>query len=214
MRASTSRESLAIPLALLFALGLSRRQSTRVPQPAGEAPEVDAVDQDVPDDRPEKVPAPDHQTAEQRAGDDGEQRPEPEGLSRSAVQQTEQHRRRRPADRPLQGAAEEQLLGEAGEERQGDRLGGSDDPERLAQPRLQLLRQGKGALGPPPRAEQQRAGAQPEGEVEPPALRVEEQRERDHPSPETDPERSGQSQREVEAPGETVETPRRESRGR
>ena len=58
------------PVQLSFSLrGLARRESTRVPLPAGEAPEVDGVDQEVAHHRPQKVAAPRHRAAEERAGE-------------------------------------------------------------------------------------------------------------------------------------------------
>src|SRR5687768_15574356 len=111
MRARTSRESLAISSALLFTLGASTpRESSRV-LPAGEAPQVHGVDQEVGNDRPEEVAAQLHEAAEQQPGDQGEQGPEAERAAGAGVEKSEHEGRRQPAEAPLDGAAEEQLLG-------------------------------------------------------------------------------------------------------
>src|SRR5688572_20713226 len=111
MRASTSRESVAMRSILLLALA-ARGESSRVPR---EAAEVDSVDQEVPENRREEVPPPHHQAAEEETGERREQGPEAERAPRAAVQEGEEDRRRDEPPLPLHRAAEEQLLGEAGE---------------------------------------------------------------------------------------------------
>ena len=109
----------------------------------------------------------------------------------------------------LNGSPEEQLLGEAGEQGQRQRLRRGERAEDAGEPRLELPRQREQALGSPPEGQEQKAGRRSQAEIEPPPAHVDEQRQRDDPALETDPDGSGERQDEVETPGETIELPRR-----
>src|SRR5438046_2020872 len=115
--------------ALLFTLRLTLRESTRVAASPGEAAQVDGVDQKVPDDGRKKIATPRGKACKNESGNRGEQGPQAERFPRPAVQDGEGEGRRQPTEGSLHRAAEEQLLGETGQNGEGDRLPGLERPE-------------------------------------------------------------------------------------
>src|SRR5579862_3538560 len=117
-RPSTSRESFAIaPIswslsrtALHGSLSNARAVSRHGRGGITQAVEVDRVDHEVRQRRCQQVAAPEHEGAEQQAGAEGEEGPQPELAAGPGVQQREQQAGGEPAHRALHRAAEEQLL--------------------------------------------------------------------------------------------------------
>src|SRR5579885_2163775 len=120
--------------ALLFWRG----QSSRVTAPSGEAAQVDCVNDEMSREGGEEVPPPEEKGAEEETGQGGEGGPEAEGAPGTGVEEGEEEARREEAERLLDRAAEEEFLGEAGEEGEGDGLGGGDRPQHPGERRLQL----------------------------------------------------------------------------
>src|SRR5947208_15743989 len=103
-----------------------RGQSSRVDQPSGEAAQVDCVNDEMSGDGSQEVPPPEEEGPAEEAGQGREGGPQAEGAPGTGVEEGEEEARRKKSERPLDRAAEEELLGEAGEEGEGDRLGGGD----------------------------------------------------------------------------------------
>ena len=155
-----------------------RSQSSRAPGPTrfmrlersscsgltNELVQVHGVDDYVGEDRGQQVAAPQHEAGQCETGHAGEGRPGPVGATGSGVQQREQYRGRKPAPRPLNGAAKEQLFGKTRQQCQGDDLVSLHRAQQLRQLLFELdcarqpaarctSKDRRGDLQHPPRAE-------------------------------------------------------------
>jgi hypothetical protein len=95
------------------------------------------------------------------------------------------------ADGALDRATEKELLGEAGEEGEEDRLRNRNDAEDAGESELQFAGQGEPPGRETPDPDEEEPRAHPRGEVEPEVPAVDEERRRNLPAREADPEAGG-----------------------